>query len=114
MQKKLSLALMILLLLGVAGWFLYPRIFHPKVERKVLYWTDPMLPGDRSDRPGRSPMGMERVPVYEDEQPPGGGIKVDTVEKDYYTCPMHPSVRASSPGTCPVCGMTLVKTTARS
>lgn len=36
-------------------------------ERKVLYWTDPMIPGDRSDKPGKSPMGMDRVPVYEDE-----------------------------------------------
>ena len=26
----------------------------------------------------------------------------------YYTCPMHPSVRADRPGSCPVCGMNLV------
>ena len=26
----------------------------------------------------------------------------------YYTCPMHPSVRAEKPGDCPVCGMHLV------
>ena len=38
-----------------------------KKERKILYWTDPMIPGDRSDKPGKSPMGMERTPVYEDE-----------------------------------------------
>src|SRR5213593_1582465 len=25
-----------------------------------------------------------------------------------YTCPMHPEIRSSSPGTCPKCGMTLV------
>ena len=25
----------------------------------------------------------------------------------YYTCPMHPSVKADKPGACPVCGMTL-------
>ena len=25
-----------------------------------------------------------------------------------YVCPMHPDVRASSPGTCPRCGMTLI------
>jgi len=28
---------------------------------------------------------------------------------DYYTCPMHPSVRSDRPGACPVCGMALVK-----
>jgi hypothetical protein len=25
----------------------------------------------------------------------------------YYTCPMHPSVKAEKPGACPICGMTL-------
>ena len=34
---------------------------------KILYWTDPMLPGYKSDKPGKSPMGMELVPVYEAE-----------------------------------------------
>src|SRR3990172_6092378 len=38
-----------------------------KKERKIMYWTDPMIPGDRSDKPGKSPMGMERTPVYEEE-----------------------------------------------
>lgn len=27
----------------------------------------------------------------------------------YYTCPMHPQIRESQPGKCPICGMTLVK-----
>ena len=26
----------------------------------------------------------------------------------YYTCPMHPSVKLDRPGSCPICGMTLV------
>ena len=25
----------------------------------------------------------------------------------YYTCPMHPSVKADKPGNCSICGMTL-------
>jgi Cu(I)/Ag(I) efflux system membrane fusion protein len=29
----------------------------------------------------------------------------------YYTCPMHPSVRSSTPGQCPICGMDLVPVT---
>lgn len=33
--------------------------------------------------------------------------------EDYYTCPMHPSVRSSKPGACPICGMTLVKKSAQ-
>ena len=26
----------------------------------------------------------------------------------YYTCPMHPSVKADKPGACPICGMNLI------
>lgn len=34
-------------------------------EREVLYWTDPMVPGYRSNKPGKSPfMDMDLVPVY--------------------------------------------------
>jgi membrane fusion protein, copper/silver efflux system len=28
---------------------------------------------------------------------------------DTYTCPMHPTVISDKPGTCPVCGMSLVR-----
>ena len=36
-------------------------------EKKVLYWVDPMVPGYKSDKPGKSPfMDMDLVPVYED------------------------------------------------
>lgn len=38
-------------------------------EKKILYWTDPMLPGYRAEGPGKSPMGMDLVPVYEEAQP---------------------------------------------
>ena len=36
-------------------------------ERQVLYWRAPMDATYTSDRPGKSPMGMELVPVYADE-----------------------------------------------
>jgi membrane fusion protein, copper/silver efflux system len=37
-------------------------------ERKPLYWHDPMVPGARFDKPGKSPfMDMQLVPVYADE-----------------------------------------------
>jgi Cu(I)/Ag(I) efflux system membrane fusion protein len=48
------------------------------VEREVLYWVAPMDPNYRRDEPGKSPMGMELVPVFADEvdgQP--GVIKID-------------------------------------
>lgn len=36
-------------------------------EREILYWKAPMDPNYRSDSPGKSPMGMDLVPVYADE-----------------------------------------------
>ncbi|MEO6404061.1 MAG: heavy metal-binding domain-containing protein, partial [Ferruginibacter sp.] len=34
-----------------------------------------------------------------------------TATKVIYTCPMHPQVQKTKPGSCPICGMTLVKKT---
>jgi len=46
-------------------------------ERKVLYWHDPMMPGQRFDKPGKSPyMDMQLVPVYADEEK-GPGVTVN-------------------------------------
>lgn len=39
----------------------------PAAAKKILYWTDPMMPGYKSDQPGQSPMGMALVPVYAEE-----------------------------------------------
>lgn len=41
----------------------------PSANRTVLYWTDPMIPGYKADQPGKSPMGMELVPVYAEDAP---------------------------------------------
>lgn len=47
-------------------------------ERKVLYWHDPMVPGPRFDKPGKSPfMDMQLVPVYADEAS-NSGVKVSS------------------------------------
>lgn len=46
-------------------------------QRKVLYWYDPMVPGQRFDKPGKSPfMDMELVPRYADDTPDNGGVRV--------------------------------------
>jgi RND family efflux transporter MFP subunit len=51
-----------------------------KKERKILYWTDPMYnPPYISDKPGKSPMGMELLPVYDDEVSGGPAITIDPV-----------------------------------
>jgi Cu(I)/Ag(I) efflux system membrane fusion protein len=45
--------------------------------RKVLYWHDPMVPGPRFDKPGKSPfMDMQLVPVYADSDPGAGGVTI--------------------------------------
>ena len=49
----------------------------PKTGRKVLYWHDPMVPGQKFDKPGKSPfMDMQMSPVYADEAGTEGGVKV--------------------------------------
>ena len=48
-------------------------------EREILYWRAPMDPAFTSDRPGRSPMGMDLVPVYADD---AGGLPPGTVRVD--------------------------------
>ena len=35
--------------------------------------------------------------------------KTDQASHDQYTCPMHPTVLSDKPGSCPVCGMDLVR-----
>ncbi|MEW9797984.1 efflux RND transporter periplasmic adaptor subunit [Alteromonas sp. CYL-A6] len=42
-------------------------------EKKPLYWVAPMDPNYRRDKPGKSPMGMDLVPVYDDEQNDSAG-----------------------------------------
>jgi len=49
-------------------------------ERKVKYYWDPMMsPPYISDKPGKSPMGMDLVPVYEDEVAGGTAVSIDPV-----------------------------------
>ncbi len=45
--------------------------------KRVLYWHDPMVPGRRFDKPGKSPfMDMDLVPVYADDEA-SAGVKID-------------------------------------
>ena len=46
-------------------------------EKKILYWVAPMDPSYRRDGPGKSPMGMDLVPVY-DEGDDGSEVKVSS------------------------------------
>jgi membrane fusion protein, copper/silver efflux system len=50
-----------------------PGEVDPATGKKVLYWHDPMVPGQKFDKPGKSPfMDMQLVPVYEDAGSQGG------------------------------------------
>ncbi|MGY2492849.1 efflux RND transporter periplasmic adaptor subunit [Cupriavidus sp. CP313] len=51
----------------------------PKTGKKILYWHDPMVPGQRFDKPGKSPfMDMQLAPVYEDAGGGGAAVTIDS------------------------------------
>lgn len=45
----------------------------------------------------------------EHEKPAATATHVEQAAADVYTCPMHPSIVSDKPGSCPICGMKLVK-----
>src|SRR5207244_4378871 len=49
----------------------------PATGKKVLYWHDPMVPGQKFDKPGKSPfMDMQLVPVYADSDADAGTVAI--------------------------------------
>src|SRR5437868_8410077 len=51
----------------------------PTTGKKVLYWHDPMVPGQKFDKPGKSPfMDMQLVPVYADSDTDSGGVAISS------------------------------------
>ncbi len=57
-------------------------IIDPKTGKKIKYWAAPMDPAYIRNEPGKSPMGMDLVPVYEeegDEKEPASTIRIDPV-----------------------------------
>lgn len=88
MKNKFGFAVVIVaaIIIGVLlgrAWTSSPATGGPTAsggEAEVLYWVAPMDPNFRSDAPGKSPMGMDLVPVYADEvdaQP--GVVAIDPV-----------------------------------
>lgn len=68
-MRKLFLAAIILTIAALAfiagSRYGQDQIFAPpQPERRVLYYTDPMNPGFRSEEPGMAPCGMPLEPVY--------------------------------------------------
>ncbi len=87
MKARTLLTLAALLAIGAAGGWWLARIMGSggdekaaTKERRILYWVAPMDPTYRSDKPGKSPMGMDLIPVYEGEEPPDRTtVKIDPV-----------------------------------
>jgi Cu(I)/Ag(I) efflux system membrane fusion protein len=52
-------------------------------EEEILYWVAPMDPDYRRDGPGKSPMGMDLVPVYAEESGQGadqeGAVRISPI-----------------------------------
>ena len=96
LTQAAGIALVAVAVLGAAGYGLYalgvkrgagsPDATHAgtaaaPAEKKVLYWHDPMVPGQKFDKPGKSPfMDMALVPVYADAEggSDSGGVSVSS------------------------------------
>jgi len=79
--------------LAAAGGFLAGKRVAPhkqensnqiptKKERKILFYRNPMNPAITSPVPAKDEMGMDYIPVYEDEEGsagPAGTVKIDPV-----------------------------------
>ncbi|WP_145574420.1 efflux RND transporter periplasmic adaptor subunit [Yersinia alsatica] len=88
MKKLFSLTLVaVAVISGLTGYLLGRPAPHAtsalatdapaENSRKVLYWYDPMSPGQRFDKPGKSPfMDMELVPRYAGETEEDGGVTI--------------------------------------
>jgi Cu(I)/Ag(I) efflux system membrane fusion protein len=85
MSRKIVLLALVIAAFAL-GLLLGPRLLNhgasvgdpdKPAERKVLYWVAPMDPNFRRDKPGKSPMGMDLVPVYEDEATEGDAVTID-------------------------------------
>ena len=90
-MKPIHLAMIVAITAFLAGGGVY-LIMDPSshtassdtqgADRKIIYWKAPMDPTEIYDEPGKSKMGMDLVPVYEDEVSgaPSGDSQVDGVD----------------------------------
>ncbi len=74
--------IIILLTIGIASGFFVGQGFNKKPknsEQEISYWVAPMDANFRRDEPGKSPMGMDLVPVYADNSN-GAGDNINAVK----------------------------------
>lgn len=105
-MKRIIISGVIFLVIGLAvGKFFLggTGASSNNIERKILYYQDPMNPASTSPTPKKAPDGMDFVPVYEKETAGSAQKKVA-----YFQDPMHPWFTSDKPGKAPDCGMDLV------
>lgn len=89
--------------IGIGRLYLQPGLTGFKgaagdSEREILYWVAPMDPDFRRDGPGKSPMGMDLVPVYADEAENAAGVvAIDPVVVSNLGVRTAPAERSSLP-----------------
>ena len=82
MSGRYSALAVLTLAAGVAGGIYLERVHLSPTETTgatgpdVLYWVAPMDPNFRQPIPGKSPMGMDLIPVYAGEEPSGDAAEV--------------------------------------
>jgi Cu(I)/Ag(I) efflux system membrane fusion protein len=57
----------------LASCLLLPAASQAQETGDILYWVAPMDPNYRRDKPGKSPMGMDLIPVYAESSGSGDG-----------------------------------------
>ncbi|GAB3095997.1 efflux RND transporter periplasmic adaptor subunit [Aestuariicella hydrocarbonica] len=84
-QLNKSFFMTIALLIATAALAYYSALWRMKdaadggdstAKKAPLYWVAPMDPNYQRDKPGKSPMGMDLIPVYEEA---GGDQEIGTV-----------------------------------
>ncbi|QIB66797.1 efflux RND transporter periplasmic adaptor subunit [Kineobactrum salinum] len=75
-RSKILLGTAIGVLIGAGGTWLLETSQEDSVgatdgAREPLYWVAPMDPSYRRDQPGKSPMGMDLIPVYKEHDGEG-------------------------------------------
>lgn len=113
------LGLLLLFALASVLWFFQASPFDKGDEGRGTLYRCPMHPQIVQDHPGTCPIcGMTLVAFEGKQKPPA--VPADTGQPapeqeatragpGQYTCPMHPEVIRDEPGSCPICGMTLVQ-----
>ena len=111
-MKKIIISLVSIIALIALGfalghWWLPPSndtsMGVENAEPKILYWVAPMDANYRRDEPGKSPMGMDLVPVYAEDT----AAVPKEPEIEYWVAPMDANYRRDEPGKSPM-GMDLV------